>query len=109
MLPAYTNRTRQLPNSSVLIETKIVDLASGEYVASETVNPASYNQLGAALSEESGRGLDRAEDPAGIRRLEKYSLVYLVREGDSVPRWSCRSGVRDCGPPCMPMLQLKMI
>jgi len=67
-----------------VIDTKIVDLASGEYVSPDTVNPASYNQLDAALSEEGGRTLSRSEDPAGIRRLENYSLVYLVRQGDDV-------------------------
>jgi len=67
-----------------VIETKIVDLASGEYVPAETVNPASYNQLGAALSEENGRTLQRSDDPAGIRRLENYSFIYLVRKGDKI-------------------------
>jgi Na+-transporting NADH:ubiquinone oxidoreductase subunit C len=67
-----------------VIETKIVDLASGEYVPSETVNPVSYNQLGAALSEENGRALQRSDDPAGIRRLENYSFIYLVRKGDKI-------------------------
>jgi len=67
-----------------VIETKIVELASGEYVPAETVNPASYNQLGAALSEENGRALQRSDDPAGIRRLENYSLIYLVRKGDKI-------------------------
>ena len=67
-----------------VIETKIVNLASGEYVPAETVNPASYNQLGAALSEENGRALQRSDDPAGIRRLENYSFIYLVRKGDKI-------------------------
>lgn len=67
-----------------VIETKIVDLASGEYVPSETLNPVSYNQRGAALSEENGRALERSEDPAGIRRLENYSFIYLVRKGDKI-------------------------
>jgi len=67
-----------------VIETKIVDLASGQYVPSETVNPVSYNQLGAALSEENGRALQRSDDPAGIRRLENYSFIYLVRKGDKI-------------------------
>ncbi len=67
-----------------VIETKIVNLASGEYVPAETVNPASYNQLGAALSEENGRALQRSDDPAGIRRLENYSFIYLVRKGDNI-------------------------
>jgi Na+-transporting NADH:ubiquinone oxidoreductase subunit C len=66
------------------IETKIVELASGQYVSSETLDPASYNQLAAALSEENGKALQRSDDPAGIRRLEKYSLIYLVRKEDKI-------------------------
>ena len=66
------------------VETKIVDLASGEYVPSEKLNPADYNQLAAALSDDGGRALQRSEDLAGIRRLENYSLVYLVKEDDTI-------------------------
>ena len=66
------------------VETKIVNLASGEYVPSEKLNPADYNQLAAALSDDGGRALERSEDPAGIRRLENYSLVYLVKEADKI-------------------------
>ena len=67
-----------------VVETKIVDLTSGEYVPSEKLNPADYNQLAAALSDDGGRTLERSEDPAGIRRLENYSFVYLVKEDETI-------------------------
>ncbi len=66
------------------IETKIVELASGEFVPETTVSPNSYNQLKAALSNSTGRSLTSEEDIAKLRRLEKYSLVYLVRENERV-------------------------
>ncbi len=64
------------------IETKIVELATGKFVPEETIRPESYKQLKAALSDDSGRKLSEEEDIARLRRLEKYSLVYLVKEGD---------------------------
>lgn len=60
------------------IETRIVELATGRYVPADQLAPESYNQLKAALSADLGRSLDAAEDLARIRRLEKYSLVYVV-------------------------------
>lgn len=67
-----------------VIDTKIVELGNGQYVSTETIDPTSYNQLSASLSDEIGRELERSEDPAGIRRLENYSFVYLVKDGDKV-------------------------
>ena len=66
------------------IETRLVDLESGNYVSAEKEDPALFDQLGSALSDERGKALERWEDPAGIRRLEKYSLVYLVKEQDKI-------------------------
>ncbi|MCP4996196.1 MAG: Na(+)-translocating NADH-quinone reductase subunit C [Gammaproteobacteria bacterium] len=60
------------------IETRIVELATGEFVPNETVQPESYQQLKSAFSDETGRRLSSGEDIAKLRRLEKYSLVYLV-------------------------------
>lgn len=63
------------------IETKIVELATGKFVPEETIRPESYKQLKAAQSDVTGRRLTSEEDIARLRRLEKYSLVYLVRDG----------------------------
>jgi Na+-transporting NADH:ubiquinone oxidoreductase subunit C len=66
------------------IETRIVELATGKFVPEETIRPDSYKQLKAALSDETGRQLTSEEDIARLRRLERYSLVYLVKEGDRI-------------------------
>jgi len=66
------------------IEAKIVELATGKFVPEETIKPESYKQLKAALSDDTGRKLREEEDIARLRRLEKYSLVYLVKEGDTI-------------------------
>ncbi len=70
-----------------LVDTRLVDLASGEFVAEGTLSPDSYRQLEAARSDDGGRLLGADEDLARIRRLEKYSLVYLVKEGDRVAQY----------------------
>ncbi len=66
------------------IETKVIELASGKFVPEDMINPASYQQLKAALSDDSGRKLSNAEDLARLRRLEKYSLVYLIRQDGQI-------------------------
>ncbi len=66
------------------IETKVIELATGEFVPEQTIKPESYKQLKAALSDDTGRKLSTEEDIAKLRRLEKYSLVYLVKEGEKI-------------------------
>jgi len=66
------------------IDTRVIDLDSGEFVPADTISPESYNQLQAALKSDLSRPLTKKEDIAGLRRLEKYSLVYLVRKGAKV-------------------------
>ena len=68
------------------IETRMVDLKSGAFVSVDTVSPEGFDQLKAALSEELGRPLTKAEDIAGIRGIERYSRVYLVTDDDTVRR-----------------------
>ena len=62
------------------IETRIIELATGEYIPADKIAPESYNQLKASISADLGQPLNRENDPAGLRQLEKYSLVYLVQK-----------------------------
>lgn len=64
------------------IEPRLVDLNSGTFVEETTIDLTTYDQLGAAMGQESGREINPATDIAGIKRQEKYSLVYLVKDGD---------------------------
>lgn len=69
------------------IETRVVELATGQFVPEDRISPETYNQLKASLSTDMGRSLDAGEDLARIRRLEKYSLVYLAKKGDTVEQY----------------------
>jgi Na+-transporting NADH:ubiquinone oxidoreductase subunit C len=60
------------------IKTKIIDLTSGEFVSEDQLSPAAFDQRKAALSNDLGMALEKGKDPAGLSRVEKYSLVYLV-------------------------------
>lgn len=62
------------------VEVKLIELDNGEYVEESTVDPKLYDQRKAAKDPELSRALTTAEDEAGIRRLEKYSFVYLVNK-----------------------------
>ena len=66
------------------IETKVVELATGEYVPEGTVNPETFNQRKAAMSGATGQALEPQDDIAKLKRIEKYSLVYLVKNGDKL-------------------------
>ncbi len=68
------------------IETRIVDLSSGEFVPPEKISPEGYNQLKAALGPDTGQPLEKKEDIAGLRNLENYSLVYLVKENGKIDK-----------------------
>lgn len=65
------------------IETRLVELATGTFVDTDVVDPATYQQTKAAFTDEFGRSLDDKEDIAKLKRVEKYSVVYLVKEGDT--------------------------
>ncbi|GAX60667.1 Na+-transporting NADH:ubiquinone oxidoreductase, subunit NqrC [Candidatus Scalindua japonica] len=62
------------------IETRIVDLATGEYVAKDQLDPETFDQRAAARDPELSVKIPPEKDYAGIGRREKYSLVYLVKK-----------------------------
>jgi Na+-transporting NADH:ubiquinone oxidoreductase subunit C len=76
------DETKSIETMFSPVETKVVELATGKFVPGTIIQPESYNQLKAALSNTTGHALKSDEDPAKLRYLEKYSLVYLVKEGD---------------------------
>ena len=78
------NESQTIEEMYAPIETRIVELSSGNFVPEETISPDSYQQLKAAFSDETGRILTSEEDIAKLRRLEKYSLVYLVKDGEKI-------------------------
>ena len=65
------------------IETRLVDLETGIYVPESEV-PPDYNQRLALTNPELSSAVPYREDIAGISRKEKYSWVYLVKDGDRV-------------------------
>ncbi len=59
------------------IETRVIDLDSGEFV--DHIDPNTFNQRQAARDPSMSQAIPGREDIAGINRREDYSLVYLVR------------------------------
>ncbi|MDJ0622011.1 MAG: Na(+)-translocating NADH-quinone reductase subunit C [Desulfocapsaceae bacterium] len=66
------------------IETRMIELASGEFVTLENISPQDFDQRKAAMTSEMGLSLGDDEDIAGIGRVERYSLVYLVKSDDKL-------------------------
>lgn len=66
------------------IETRVVELSSGNFVGEDIVDPSTFKQPRAAFTEDFGRDLSGDEDIAKLKRVEKYSLVYLVTDNDNI-------------------------
>lgn len=62
------------------VEQRIVDLATGEYVPKDQLDPETFDQRAAAKDPELSVKIPPEKDQAGIGRREKYSLVYLVKK-----------------------------
>jgi len=66
------------------IETRIIDLDSGDYVSKDEVDPDRFDQIASADDTEASTPIEAADDVAGIRRRENHSAVYLVNGGGDV-------------------------
>ncbi|MCP4407828.1 MAG: Na(+)-translocating NADH-quinone reductase subunit C [Gammaproteobacteria bacterium] len=64
------------------IETKMVELATGEYV--EHIDLQKYKLKQALKDPELSAPLAAKEDIAKLRRQEKYSVVYLVKDQEQI-------------------------
>lgn len=74
------DRGRSVAEQFEIIETRVVELASGQFA--DHIDPDEFDQRKAAQEPASSRRLSSDADMAGIRRLEDYSLVYIVRGAD---------------------------
>ena len=63
-----------------VIESRIINLATGEFVPETEMSVQDFDQLASTNDKKLSRSLSKDEDTAGLRRLEKYSLVYLVTD-----------------------------
>jgi Na+-transporting NADH:ubiquinone oxidoreductase subunit C len=64
------------------IESRVVDLATGEYV--DDVDPTTFDALAAANDPALSIAIPSAADPARIGRRAKYAPVYLVRQAEEI-------------------------
>jgi len=62
------------------IETRVVDLETGEFAEEQEV-PEDYDQRLALSNPVLSHPIPSDEDIAGLSRKERYSYVYLVRDG----------------------------
>ena len=67
-----------------MVETKVVDLATGEYVSKDVLDPSTYDQRLAAQDAELSIRIPSREDVAGIGRREKYSFVYFIKKDGKI-------------------------
>lgn len=70
------------PNAFERIEARMVELASGDYVESPSVD--GFDAITAANDATLGIGIPPEQDIASIHRRSRYAPVYLVRDGDAI-------------------------
>ena len=75
---------RSIVDQFNVVETRLVNLKDGSFIPPETQDPDTYNQRSTAMSDETGQSLNSEDDIAGIRRLENYVPVYLVRDNGKI-------------------------
>ena len=66
------------------VETRLIDLESGNFIPESNLRPEEYDQMRAPMTNKYGRPLPKKEDIAGLGRIEKYGLVYLARKDGKV-------------------------
>jgi len=62
------------------VDVRAIELATGE--ETDAVDPATYDPRAALNSPIDSAAIPAAEDIAEIKRLEKYEIVYLVKDAD---------------------------
>jgi len=85
MVAGLYDRKASVEESFQQIESQIVDLATGEYVAEDQqLDPETFDQRAATKDAEMSVSIPPDKDVAGIGRRAKYSLVYLVKKDDKL-------------------------
>jgi len=79
-VPGLTELTREL--GSLRVETRLVDLASGAFVAAGDAE--GFDARAAAQDPERSRAVPPEQDPAGLGRVAREAAVQLVLEGERV-------------------------
>jgi len=67
------------------IETKLVDLESGDYV--QDIDPQTFDAEAAVNDPRLSIAIPREFDIAGVRRRAIYAPVYIVREGGAIQQY----------------------
>lgn len=65
------------------VERVLIDLETGEPVDSETMDPEKYDQRKAAKNPDLNKPIDPPDGLGGIKKREKYSFVYRVKNAES--------------------------
>lgn len=80
MVTGLYDPTVPIPEAFGSVETRIVDLDTGEYVPAETIDPVTFDQVAAIQDPSTSKAVAKSEDIAAIARRERYSAVYLVKK-----------------------------
>lgn len=78
------DETKSIEDMFAPIETRVVELSTGKYINADVISPESYNQKKAVMTEGMSSSIPSESDQAKIKRVENYSLVYLVKSGEKL-------------------------
>lgn len=65
-----------------LVEARLVDLETGEYVSGGELDPLTFSARDATKDHQLSVSIDPEDDLGGIKRRSKYEVVYLVNKAD---------------------------
>ncbi|MDF1763344.1 MAG: Na(+)-translocating NADH-quinone reductase subunit C, partial [Oleibacter sp.] len=76
------------------ITTRIVNVSEGRFATEAEIqeirdaglDPENYDQRKASKMAELSQPMKGADDPASIKRLEKYAALFMVKDGDNIEK-----------------------
>lgn len=79
-----TDTSQSIEERFKFIETRIVDMASGDYV--DSIDVVTFDQRKASKDPAQSLSLSNDQDIANIGSRAKYGKVYLLKDGDAVSK-----------------------
>ncbi|VUD56353.1 Na(+)-translocating NADH-quinone reductase subunit C [Thalassocella blandensis] len=78
--------SKTIKDQFAAVETKIVDLNTGKFAPDAIENVTAYDQVKAAKDPKMSEPVPAEQDIASLSRQEKYSKVFLVKNGNNIEK-----------------------
>lgn len=86
MAAGMYDSSKSIKDQFAAVETKIVDMETGKFAPDAIENVTAYDQVKASKDPTASTYIPPTDDIASISRKEKYSKVFLVKNGDQIEK-----------------------